>query len=209
MSYTIEQIKADIVSLVPYDFFIKHLLRSDNWYFENIMGIGKENIAQATDDFKDIISRSLGISYNNIALVGSAKIGCSLTPPSPHGDNKLFLSFCTDSRTRKESDLDVAIISNKLFSKYWDLFRCSYKSKYYFQYQDIGMGIFKGYINDRRLDEIDACRTEWNPLASVAKNRLYSDFYVKHEVNFRLYRSWEDLEQYHLRSIDIIKRSQM
>jgi len=58
------------------------------------------------------ISDQFNISMREVFLVGSAKIGCTLThkpkraPLSPFGD---------------ESDVDVAIISEQLFNQYWKL----------------------------------------------------------------------------------------
>jgi len=201
LAYTIEEIKADIVTMSPKDFYIKYILRSDNWYFETYIGRSKEDSIRLTDDFKYIISQSLGISFNNIAVVGSSKLGCSLTPVSERG-NKLFRCF------NEESDIDIAIVSDRLFETYWSLFRHSYSgvNKRYYSY--ISRGIYRGYINEKYLTLIDGCRKQWNQKAAESKKILRSDLYIQPEITYRLYRSWEDFEEYHIQSINEIKRSE-
>ena len=201
MAYTIEEIKADIVTLSPKDFYIKYILRSDNWYFETYIGRSKEDSIRLTDDFKYIISQSLGISFNNIAVVGSSKLGCSLTPVSERG-NKLFRCF------NEESDIDIAIVSDKLFETYWSLFRHSYSGVNKRHYTYISRGIYRGYINEKYLTLIDGCRKQWNEKAAESKKILRNELYIQPEITYRLYRSWEDFEEYHIQSINEIKRSE-
>lgn len=201
MAYTIEEIKTDIITMSSKDFYIKYILRSDNWYFETYIGKSKEDSIRLTDDFKYIISQSLGISFNNIAVVGSSKLGCSLTPVSERS-NKLFRCF------NEESDIDIAIVSDKLFETYWNLFRHSYSgvNKRYYSY--ISRGIYRGYINEKYLTLVDGCRKQWNQKAAESKKILRNELYIQPEITYRLYRSWEDFEEYHIQSINEIKRSE-
>lgn len=202
MAYTIEKIKQDVISLSPKDFYMKHILRSDNWYFETILGANKEDSIRITDDFRAIVSQSLEISFNNISIVGSCKTGCSLAPISEH-HNKLFRGFS------EESDIDIAIVSDKLFQRYWSLFRFSYSEVNKRHYKYISRGIYRGYINEKYLTLIDGCRKEWNEKAAKSKKILRSDLYIKPEITYRLYRSWEDFEEYHIQSINEIKRGEI
>ena len=106
MSYTIEEIKDDLINCDIKQFYMKHIVRSDNWYFENILNIPQDKIITAVDDFKIIVSEAMGISYNSIMMVGSGKTGCSLSPQKhlkqftiePTAENKsiliLQLSLC-------------------------------------------------------------------------------------------------------------------
>ena len=202
MTYTIDEIKIDAIQLPSKDFYLKHILRSDNWYFETILGKSKEEAINIIDNFKSIISQSLGISFNNISIVGSSKTGCSLTPVSEHR-NKLFRSF------NEESDIDIAIVSDKLFQTFWELFRHSYSETNKKHYRYISHGIYRGYIGEKYLDLIDGCRKEWNEKASISKKLLRNELYIKHEITYRLYRRWEDFEEYHIQSIDEIKRGRV
>ncbi|AUJ87190.1 MULTISPECIES: hypothetical protein [Enterococcus] len=202
MVYTLSEIKSDVTELTSKEFYSKHILRSDNWYFEKVIGRDKEDSIRLTDDFKAIISQSLQISFHNISIVGSSKIGCSLAPISDFS-NKLFRLF-----DENESDIDIAIVSDKLFQNYWDLFRKSYSPINKRHYQKISRGIYRGYINEKNLELIDGCRKEWNSLASESKKILRRDLYIQPEITYRLYRSWEDFEEYHIQSLNEIKKGE-
>lgn len=201
MTFSLEDIKSDISALSERDFCFKYLFRSENWYFENQLGISPDDVLSAMDEFKFIISNSLGISFNCVSMVGSGKVGFSLTPTH----EKLYQGFNDDPLVRKVSDIDVAIISNELYLKYWELFRKNYKYKYKAFYGDIYREIFSGYINETRIYDIEGCRKEWNELALLSKKALKDRLFIKHEINYRLYKSWNDFELYHFKSIKQIK----
>lgn len=205
MSYTLDEIKLDIQSLPAKQFYLKHFLRSDNWYFENILGVAKSDIICVLDDFKSIISDQLKVNFNCIVMVGSGKIGYSLAPTR----KKLYKQFNNDESVRKISDIDVAIVSDQLFNKYWELLRTSYRYKYIAQYQHIPNEIYRGYINERHLVDIEGCRKEWNEHALMSKKTLSTTLFIKNEITYRLYRSWEDFEDYHVQSINKIKRGEI
>jgi len=202
MAYTLTEIKDDIIALSSKDFYIKYILRSDNWYFETHIGQNKEDAIRLIDDFKSIVSQSLGISFNNIAVVGSSKVGCSLTPVSEQRE-KLFRRF------NEESDIDIAIVSDKLFQTFWSLLRYSYSEVNKRHYKYISRGIYRGYINEKYLTLIDGCRKEWNEKAAQSKKLLRNELYIQPEITYRLYRSWEDFEEYHIQSINEIKRGEI
>ncbi len=208
MSYSLKEIKTDIADLSAKDFYLKHILRSHCWYFETILEIESDDIVNFTGDFKKIISDDLKINFNNIAMVGSGKIGYSLTPISPK-QNKLFKEFNDDNHGdshRKKSDVDIAIISNQLFQMFWDLLRKSYKSKYGALYQHIPTAIYRGYIDEYNLLEIEGCRKTWKDISVNSKKSLHNNLYIKHDIAYRLYRRWDDFEDYHISSLKKIMR---
>lgn len=205
MSYSIETIKEDIKTLCEREFYLKYIVRSDNWYFENVLGYSKEKLVGIADDFRMTISEELGISFNCIMIVGSSKIGYSLSP------NKLFLPFSVDGADRDASDIDVAIISSDIFEKFWKLFRINYSTKYSYLYRGAGTksGIFcevyRGYINEKSITSIGECRKPWLDLCGESKMILRDKLFIKNEVTYRIYRSWEDFEEYNLKNISKIK----
>lgn len=209
MSYTVDELKEDIKALSERDFYLKYIVRSENWYFENVLGYSKDKLATISDDFRMTISEELGISFNSIMIVGSSKIGYSLSP------QKLFLPFSVDGEERTASDIDVAIISSEIFHKFWRLFRENYSSKHYITYYGICSGrkrksgvhceVFRGYINEKSISKVDECRKAWNILCGESKKKLYDKLFIKNEVTYRIYRSWEDFENYNLINIAEIK----
>lgn len=205
MSYTLEEIKADLEVMDDRQFYLKHIVRSDNWYFENVLKRPKEELTVVSDDFRMIISETLGVEFNSIMLVGSGKVGYSFSPT-----DKLFSPFCVDGAIRKESDLDVAIISSEFFYKFWSLFRKYYASKYSYWYNKfIYCGIYRGYINEKWIDIVDGCRHEWAKTAAESKRRLTDKLFIQHEVTYRIYRSWEDFEEYNLKNIAQIREKML
>ena len=201
MVYTIEEIKKDLVQLSAEQFYTKYIVRSDNWYFENVLAKPLSEHQKLTDEYKLIVSKGLDISINSITMVGSGKVGYSFSPTE-----KKLSPFNDDEKVRKLSDLDIAIVSDKLFSKFWNLFRIGYKGCLDYIYKvNVFRGIYRGYINESAIELVDECRKEWNILISDVKKRLYEELYIKHEIHFRLYRNWEDFEEYNLQSIKKIK----
>lgn len=200
MAVTLEELKNDLKNQTEKQFYTKHIVRSENWYFENILGKSPIDQIRYSDDAKLIISDCFGISFNSVMMVGSGKIGYSLSP------HKLFKPFNNDEKIRNISDLDFAIISSEIFMQYWSLFRKSYKPIYKNTYTHIFRDLYRGYINEHNITEIDGCRKIWNDKASQSRKQLFSDMYIKNEISYRIYRSWEDFEDYNLQSINKIKK---
>lgn len=201
MSFDIEEIKADLENKTEKQFYTEYLIKSPNWYFENVLGNNLEESIRIGDDAKLIISENFKISFNSVMMVGSGKIGYSLSP------KKLFQPFNNDEKVRKVSDLDFAIISSDLFNEYWMKFRKSFKSQYKETYLHIYQDLYRGYINEKNIETVDGCRRDWNELVSPSKKELLTKLFIKNEISFRVYRSWEDFEDYNIQNIRTIKRS--
>ena len=69
---------------------MKHIVRTENWYFENVLNIPPTDIIKAADDFKIIVSDALGVSYNSVMMVGSGKTGYSLSPSKKFKEFRIF-----------------------------------------------------------------------------------------------------------------------
>lgn len=200
MLYTENDIRQDLIRLTVKDFFLKYVVRTDNWYFREILNIPNEKILETIDLFKLIVSKSMNISFNNIVMVGSAKLGYSLSP------NKALKKFEVEDDGK--SDIDIAVISPQLFDIYWKFFRESYDVTKTNLYGYISRQIYRGYISERNLLEIDKCRIDWLDKSKEVRKKLKSEMYFKHEINFRIYRDWNDMMEYHIQSIEELKRKE-
>lgn len=200
MAYSLEEIKHDLLTNDIRQIYLKYIVRSENWYFENVLGCSPGDLIKMSDDFRLIISESLGISFNNVLIVGSSKTGYSFSP----GDKRLS-PFCVTGEERPVSDIDVAIISPDLYLKFWKLFRQNYTLQNKSKYKPIYTEIYRGFINEKRIVEIDGCRKEWLGVATTSKKRIAEAFFVQHTINYRIYRSWEDFEEYNLSGIQKLK----
>lgn len=197
MIYTEEKIKEDLLNSSVRDFYMKYLLRADNWYFEKILQIDEKDIIHAVDDFKMLVSGAMDIGFNNVVMVGSAKIGYSLSP-------KKFLKTFTDEGESR-SDIDIAIISPQLFDYFWKLFRNSYDVTKEGFYRYISRSIYRGYISDIDLHNIEECRVDWLGMSNESTRQLQRKMYFRHEIHYRIYRDWKDMEEYHMQVIEQLK----
>ena len=189
MDYNIKSIAYDILNLGERDFIIKYLLESENWYF----GQNQNDSVPSMERLKEILSRHIGIAYNSILMVGSGKIGFSLSPHKP------LKEFDDDS------DIDIAIVSNRLFCNIWDEIRRASQNAFIPYYGEISNSIFKGYINEKKFCEIDSARTYWNQTIDKANKEIGENLRIYNTINYRIYRSWEDLEEYHLKGMSRLK----
>ena len=72
-------------------------------------------------------------------------------------------------------------------------------------YARIDTNLKRGYISDTDLLNIEECRVEWIKKSNAATKSLQRDMYFKHEIHYRIYRDWKDLEEYHIQSIEQLK----
>ena len=150
----IELLKQDLLSLETREFYIKYIVKSNYWYFSEYLHIPSDKVIDVLDRFKEIISENFHISFHSLQLVGSAKTGFSLSP------QKALSPFHDESNSQKSSDIDIALVSEKLYQHYWDRMRQTEKIQYKRFYQQLTVSIFRGYINDKVLMEIPPIRSE-------------------------------------------------
>ena len=106
---TQEVLKEDLLTLEPKAFYLKHIVKSHNWYFSEYLHVPSNEIIDQMDFFKEIVSTNLGINFHSMQIVGSAKIGYSLSP------KKVLQPFHNRDSKMDSSDIDIAVISEKLY----------------------------------------------------------------------------------------------
>jgi len=196
MAYTLDQIKHDLRELDERQVYLKYIVRSENWYFENILHLPSD---KAMDDFRILVGDALGVSYNSVLMVGSGKTGYSFSP------KKNLKGFTVEPSGQNKSDIDVAIISAPIFELLWKEFRKGYNITTKHHYSYISRGIYRGFIDEQNINLIDSCRLFWKELSVSATKKLQQQMYFKHNISYRIYRSWEDFEEYTLESIHDLK----
>ena len=109
-SETLTSLKEDLVSTMDLEqVFQKHIIDGRSFFFSEYL---KDSNREYT--VRHSISTALGLSINDVVIVGSAKLGFSVKTDK-------FLNF--DERFRRTnkkehlSDIDVAIVSKKLFDE--------------------------------------------------------------------------------------------
>ena len=188
-----EILKKELLLLNPKDFYFKHIVKSYNWYFSDYLCFQPTELVDKMDYFKEIVSKRLGVNFHNIQIVGSAKLGYSLSP------TKLFVPFHDGNSDEKSSDIDIAIISNQLYQKYWDELRHIKKIRYMQAYYNhLTESIYRGYINEKDLKKINGICEEWEEVICPINVDLQDKLGFIHPITYRIYRNWEDLEEYQI-----------
>ena len=102
-------LKEDLLTLDPKAFYLKHIVKSHNWYFSDYLHFAPDEIVDKMDFFKEVVSTNLGINFHSMQIVGSAKTGYSLSP------KKVLQPFHNRDGKIDSSDIDIAVISERLY----------------------------------------------------------------------------------------------
>lgn len=191
----------DIETLSPLEIMNKYIFCDYCWYFSEVLKHDEENAIRHYCDFKDYIKNQFQQSDIQIFVVGSSKMGVSIKK------SNLYAPFRIISKgKRKASDLDVAIISSELYHQYWGVFRKSYKPTLTVTYDYISREIYRGYINERNINEVQNCRRLWHQKITSINKYLRKKYIITHEINYRIYRNLDDFLEYNTSNIESIKR---
>ena len=185
-----EELLQDLLSLDTVSIYKKYLLGQDVWYFRQK---DAAQYLQIYDGFKHHVANSLGINFNNISIIGSAKTGISL---SPEKDFKIFDS---------ESDLDLVLVSPTLFYQFWDAYLDLFKEKKNFGYRFVASNIFRRFVSIKKPDPNHSTFKNWIERVENFNKDYQVLFNIECEINYRIYDSWESVEKYHFKGIDELK----
>lgn len=140
-------------------------------------------------ELRSEVARKYEVHPNEVLVVGSGKLGFSIAP------TKLYRPFSDTS------DIDVVIVSPKLFDQIWKAVHYYWDNGGYWErFSDFNEYLFQGWI---RPDKLPPARTfelanDWwqffNYLSSTGKYSVY-------KVAGALYRDWYFLEAYQLRGV--------
>jgi hypothetical protein len=191
-------LKKDLKELDAADFYKKYLLGQDIWYFKEK---DSKNYLINYDDFKHNVADNLGIPFNNISIVGSAKIGHSLSP------KKNFKKFDEDSALPawERSDMDLVLVSQDLFYEFWDAYLDLYFEKRRFDYQFVTSCVFRRFISVKKIDPIHPTFRDWIERVENFNKDYQVLFDITCDINYRIYDSWESVEDYHFKGINELK----
>lgn len=167
------------------DIYHDLFLGADVWYFKTY---GNGNPYKEYDIFKRLLSDKLNIHFNNIAIVGSAKNGFSLSP------KKYFKVF-----DEEKSDIDVVLVSDLNYKILWEAYLDMYYKQIPFpEYTCTSKSIFKGYLSigdNSTLRHKDLI--EWKKNADDIIKDVQLELGMIHPLKYRIYDSWESVEKYH------------
>ena len=145
------------------------------------------------DTLRNTLARSLGLPAETMTVIGSGRIGFSLSP------EKYGVPFSSTS------DIDVVVVSAELFDKAWfDLLRLG--PKYFGLQKGVQSwvdthkenNIFWGFIIPNRLPGAVALSTSWfRAFRGLGRHAAFAE----RDVNGRLYRTWDHVRVHQLHSL--------
>jgi hypothetical protein len=176
------------------DIVDKDILGRRPWLFET---------DTAFTDWREVVAAVLSIALTDVWIVGSAATGFSLSPLKP---GRGFRSGNETGAAR--SDVDIAFVSNKLFTSAWDTITDYDRGFRLWGDNDskaqLRRDIYWGLVSDSQVPRnTDAARAINRARAIAGRERPIRG----HEVRCRVYRRQDDLRAYHIASLRGLRRA--
>lgn len=167
------------------------------WYFDS--GPSEVLPGITYESFRRFVAGKVGVGPDDIALGGSSKYGFSLNPDERQG--KLFNEF------HEKSDLDLVIVAPQLFQDTWSALKLAFYHDYYWVMSVHSKHIFRGFIflDDRKDYKTSYLKKTQRFMRDVSAG-LAAELGISRELKYRIYRSWDDVYQYHASGIKQIQR---
>lgn len=170
------------------DRFARHNLFDEHCFVFNGAKISSSG---TYSEFRSRIADDLGINPRNIAIVGSAKFGWSMSPMKfgnkyVHGD----------------SDIDIIIVSKDFYENCWKQLRTAYFNGYNKIRQNYRNDIFSKFLVIKDISNIDSLYIRELKMAMMSLNKSVNDFLMlEGKASYRIYSDWCDAELYHTKGI--------
>ncbi|QGY79304.1 hypothetical protein [Sphingorhabdus lacus] len=189
-----EEFRALIAACDPEKFCEEQLFQKKSWLFEDS---GLDEISSTYEEFRQAIGVATGVDPADIRLVGSSRFGFSMNPKPA----KRFRPF------NDESDLDVLIVSEQLFSEIWAQFRHAYYNGYAWVKERHGGDIFRRFLYLLREDRYNTSylRQAAKRMDEMTKEVLLQTG-ISRTLKYRIYANWTDAVSYHAHGIRKLQR---
>lgn len=155
----------------------------------------QDGASRVYHDIKVATSDALDVPVKNVAIVGSAKTGYSLTPGrnySPFSDS---------------SDLDLVIVSESLFRELWESYLDFVNGATGQPYAAVAKNVFRHFISikaeDVQGDQLEYF-SHWISRVDKLRQTFQLNFKLPTEVNYRVYDAWKYVEQYHVAGLNAL-----
>jgi len=177
-----------LAAMSPADFNDTYLFNDGNWYFEESPDGGQFGDYH---DFKKLVGKAFGIRPHGVVIVGSAKLGYSLSPP------KKFKVF------DDKSDIDVAIVSAPHFESIWEAVLHAHYSGVPIKKEETIDGllmddIFRRFITLREdFEFVSNHLRDAQVLLGEVQKKVAAPLAISNTLKFRIYRDVDSLHSYH------------
>jgi len=215
---SLESLKLDLLSEMKVEqLFQKHIIDGSSYYFRDHLGEHNQEYELRHD-----LSDQLGLSINDIVIVGSAKLGFSVK-------NEKFLKFdakFSDTNLKKDhSDIDVAIVNRRLFdtqaatiyeiSRHFEgsWINDNWKSNYFYRdknalqrsgvkslFTSYTKNIARGWLRLDYAPNIYINSAPWKEIVKIWQERL------ERKVTIAIYSEWHYLKHYQMDNLLNLRR---
>lgn len=146
-------------------------------------------------DLKGEIAEHFKIHPNEVLMVGSGKMGFSISENLSEGKHR-YRHFSDNS------DIDIAIISQSLFDDIWKLlYEYIQDGAYWPKQQQFANYHFKGWMRPDKLPNTNTFKFTqenwWDFFSMITTTQKYGIY----KIRGGLYRNWDFFETYQLQSI--------
>lgn len=192
-SLDLESVKKDILEKDVEYIYRSYLLGNEVWYYRDYLQ--DPQYSRTYDNLKHFISERLRVHFNDVAIFGSAKTGCSFAP------GKGFRLF------NEKSDIDIVIVSQQRFLLFWNSYVKMHVNsiRTITNYNYVAKCIFQKFITFEGFDLSNDTYKNWYKQESDFKKDLQLEFNIAHDINYRIFESWEAVYGYYTRNIRILK----
>lgn len=189
-----DDLKSQLSGIDAREFCWDVVFSMESWLFDES---GSAELFGTYEDFRTAISHSSGVPADDIRLVGSSRFGVSMSPKP----EKLFREF------NDQSDLDVIIVSEQLFSEIWGEFLRAYYGGYSWIKGRHGEDVFRRFIYLLGVEryETDYLRDTSRRLDGMKRQVLLSTG-LRRKLKYRIYHSWEAAVDYHASGVMTLQR---
>lgn len=140
-----------------------------------------------------MVAKKFEVHPNEVLIVGSAKLGFSIAP------RKQFRSF------GDTSDIDVVIVSEKLFNSVWEGVYGFWKDKILWDAEnDFKNYLFRGWIRPDKLPpshKFDFSKKWWEFFREITSTGKFGPY----KISGAVYKNWNFLESYQHFAVQICK----
>lgn len=165
------------------------------WFFLNNFS---NKAADLFGGFRTYMADKFAVPATNVYIAGSALLGFSLSPL------KNYKSFGNDS------DIDIVIIDEKLYNKYWDMLFSDYSMLNLTEknYERLSRNIFKRFVDTN--DFYFQNKNEYLKLIKQTdgfKKDLQILYRFPDKIGYRIYRTYDDYKVNLIKNLLDLKRS--
>ncbi|WP_017452132.1 hypothetical protein [Herbaspirillum rubrisubalbicans] len=202
--FSVDAFKEDLIKSSASEIYSRLLMSEDVWLLRKKFGDSHREKYHA---LKIEISNALRVSVKNIAIVGSAKFGFSITP------ERQFPSFREGLEDEAQnSDIDVVLVSREIFVDLWEKFfeylRQQRKANPNVSYAERAKNVFSHFVTfnaDALSEDEKRFFNDWMQRVNAMKFALDSVFELRNPINYRVYDDWKYVDMYYTDGIEKLR----